>query len=54
MENKKFESLAEGIVDQYDGEDFYRAQIAFLILEASIFRAGGHALDYEEKVERWI
>lgn len=47
----KYENLAEEIVDKYaDDEKFKRAQIGYLILEASIFRAGGHKADYEERV----
>lgn len=49
----KYARLAEDMVNEHrDTDDFKRAQIGHLIMEAHIFRAGGNMLDYEEKVDQ--
>jgi len=46
----QYEDLAIGIVEQYRDEAFKKAQIAHLILEASIFQEAEDTEGYKEKI----
>ena len=50
----QYENLIMGIAEQYRDDAFKKAQIAHLILEASIFREGGDLEGYKEKINQAI
>lgn len=48
----QYERLAVGMANQKYGDDYKRAQVGFMIAEASVFRASGYMFDYESKVDQ--
>lgn len=52
--HSEYKGLAKEVVNQCRGDEekFNRAKIGYSIMEAYIYRTGGHSLDYEEKISR--